>query len=152
MDTALFEGTLVESERILYTPSTFARTNLIHLQECGRLKALSPHTSHRENLASYLCFIVLEAPVPSNTTRSTTRSLPETVCFWTVKRATSTAAPISSGHLNGPTFMVRTCPESMKNIPSAAVLPAFAPKALPRIRKFLTASVKRRLPPIMSAI
>ena len=50
MDTALFEGTLVESERILYTPSTFARTNLIHLQECGRLKALSPHTSHRENL------------------------------------------------------------------------------------------------------
>ena len=60
MDTALFEGTLVESERILYTPSTFARTNLIHLQECGRLKALSPHTSHRENLASYLCFIVLE--------------------------------------------------------------------------------------------
>ena len=40
----------------------------------------------------------------------------------------------------------------MKNIPSAAVLPAFAPKALPRIRKFLTASVKRRLPPIMSAI
>ena len=44
MDTALFEGTLVESERILYTPSTFARTNLIHLQECGRLKALSPHT------------------------------------------------------------------------------------------------------------
>ena len=52
MDTALFEGTLVESERILYTPSTFARTNLIHLQECGRLKALSPHTSHRENLAS----------------------------------------------------------------------------------------------------
>ena len=69
MDTALFEGTLVESERILYTPSTFARTNLIHLQECGRLKAVSythlrahesPHTSHRENLASYLCFIVLE--------------------------------------------------------------------------------------------
>ena len=60
MDTSLFEGTLVESERILYTPSTFARTNLIHLQECGRLKALSPHTSHRENLASYLCFIVLE--------------------------------------------------------------------------------------------
>ena len=52
MDTALFEGTLVESERILYTPSTFARTNLIHLQECGRLNALSPHTSHRENLAS----------------------------------------------------------------------------------------------------
>ena len=108
MDTALFEGTLVESERILYTPSTFARTNLIHLQECGRLKALSPHTSHRENLASYLCFIVLEGSGTSNTTRSTTHSLPEIVCFWTVKKVTSTAAPISSGHLNGRTFMVRT--------------------------------------------
>ena len=32
MDTALFEGTLVESERILYTPSTFART----LARCTR--------------------------------------------------------------------------------------------------------------------
>ena len=38
MDTALFEGTLVESERILYTPSTFARTNLIHPGRYGREK------------------------------------------------------------------------------------------------------------------
>lgn len=48
------------SNRILYTPSSFGRTNLFHLQEIGRLTALSPHTSKREELLSYLCFVVLE--------------------------------------------------------------------------------------------
>ena len=60
MDTSLFTGALVESRRILYTPSAFARTNLIHLQETGTLKAKKPHESRRENLSSYLCFIVLD--------------------------------------------------------------------------------------------
>lgn len=60
MDTSLFTGALVESRRILYTPSAFARTNLIHLQETGSLKAKKPHESRRENLSSYLCFIVLD--------------------------------------------------------------------------------------------
>lgn len=57
------EGTninTVESERILYTPSSFAKANLIHIQEVGKLKALEPHTSRRESLNSYLFFIVLE--------------------------------------------------------------------------------------------
>lgn len=60
MDTSLFTGNLVESRRILYTPSAFAKTNLIHLQETGTLNAKKPHISRRENLSSYLCFIVLE--------------------------------------------------------------------------------------------
>lgn len=59
MDTSLFQGNLVESERILYTPSPFAKGSLLHLQETGELKACRPHTSKRENLASYLFFIVL---------------------------------------------------------------------------------------------
>jgi len=50
----------VESSRILYTPSDFARTSLLHLQEIGSLKALRPHTSARENLVSYLCFVVVD--------------------------------------------------------------------------------------------
>lgn len=49
----------VESNRILYTPSVFAKTNLIHLQEAGNLTALMPHTNKRENLASYLFFIII---------------------------------------------------------------------------------------------
>lgn len=50
----------VESDRILYTPSAFAKTNLLYLQETGRLKALAPHTSSRDSLRSCLCFTVLE--------------------------------------------------------------------------------------------
>lgn len=48
----------VASNRVLYTPSTFARTSLLHLQEVGSLRALRPHTSKRSNLASFLCIIV----------------------------------------------------------------------------------------------
>lgn len=48
----------VQSERILYTPSSFARESLFHLQEVGSLKALRGHTSRREGLQSFLCFVV----------------------------------------------------------------------------------------------
>lgn len=60
MESSLFYGNLVKSERIIYTPSVFANTNLIHLQEVGELTALKPHTSKRENLSSYLFFVVLK--------------------------------------------------------------------------------------------
>ena len=50
----------VDSRRILYTPSSFARESLLHLQEVGTLRALQPHTSRREDLRSYLCFLVEE--------------------------------------------------------------------------------------------
>lgn len=59
MDSTLFYGDIVESRRILYTPSHFARTNLIHLQEIGELTARCPHTSRREHLSSFLFFIIL---------------------------------------------------------------------------------------------
>lgn len=48
----------VNSSRVLYTPSFFARESLLHLQEVGSLTAVSPHTSKREKLQSYLCFVV----------------------------------------------------------------------------------------------
>lgn len=57
---SLFQGISVQSNRIIYTPSGFARANLLHLQEVGELKALKPHTSSRENLVSFLFFIVTE--------------------------------------------------------------------------------------------
>jgi AraC-like DNA-binding protein len=56
----LFQGTLVNAKRIIYTPSGFARTNLLHLQETGELEALKPHTSSRKNLISYLFLLVLK--------------------------------------------------------------------------------------------
>lgn len=50
--------TIVDSNRILYTASPFARSSLLHLQEVGELTALQPHTSSRSDLPSYLFFIV----------------------------------------------------------------------------------------------
>ena len=57
---SLFQGISVQSNRIIYTPSAFARANLLHLQEAGELKALKPHTSSRENLFSFLFFLVTD--------------------------------------------------------------------------------------------
>lgn len=48
----------VDASRIIYTPSFFAKSSLFYLQETGKLKALSLHKSLRENLKSYLFFIV----------------------------------------------------------------------------------------------
>ena len=61
MEQELFnpQSSSVSSSRILYTPSTFARTSLFHLQEVGSLQAIHPHTSKRSDLVSFLCFVVL---------------------------------------------------------------------------------------------
>ena len=58
MENTFFSENGESSHRILYTPSHFARTNLMHLQEIGVLQAQSLHTSQREQLASYLFFMV----------------------------------------------------------------------------------------------
>lgn len=65
MDRELFnpQSSSVTSSRILYTPSTFARTSLLHLQEVGSLQTIHPHTSTRTNLTSFLCFVVLSGNV-----------------------------------------------------------------------------------------
>ena len=52
-------SSIVASNRILYTPSSFARTSLLHLQEIGELEARRSHTSSRSGLKSYLFFTVV---------------------------------------------------------------------------------------------
>lgn len=59
MDTLFAQSGSVSSTRIIYTPSTFARSSLIHLQETGTLQALYPHKSERHGLHSFLFFTVL---------------------------------------------------------------------------------------------
>ncbi|WP_225047580.1 AraC family transcriptional regulator [Lacticaseibacillus kribbianus] len=54
----LFHGDLVNADRLLYTPSEFAKASLLYLQEIGSLRAQKPHRSQREDLASYLFFTV----------------------------------------------------------------------------------------------
>ena len=53
-------ASIVSSDRVLYTPSEFAKTSLMHLQEIGTLRALQAHTSSREGLQSFLFFTVLD--------------------------------------------------------------------------------------------
>lgn len=49
---------IVSSNRVLYTPTAFARSALLYLQEIGSLQAEQPHTSSRTHLSSYLFFCV----------------------------------------------------------------------------------------------
>lgn len=58
MAESLFHGNLVTTQRIVYTPSQFAKNTLLYLQETGFLVANNPHTSKRSGLSSYLFFIV----------------------------------------------------------------------------------------------
>lgn len=59
MNSNLFTSSpSVQSSRILYTPSSFAHSSLLHLQEAGSLTAICSHTSKREKLQPYLCFMV----------------------------------------------------------------------------------------------
>ncbi|MCD7864403.1 MAG: AraC family transcriptional regulator [Lachnospiraceae bacterium] len=60
MNNTLFTNAYVSSRRRIYTPSVFAHSSLLHLQECGQLTAARPHVSSRSNLESYLFFLVLK--------------------------------------------------------------------------------------------
>ncbi len=59
MKSSMFHGSIVTANRIIFTPSAFAKENLLFLQETGQLQARKPHTSKRRNLSSLLFFIVL---------------------------------------------------------------------------------------------
>lgn len=54
----MYYGEETETNRLIYTPSSFAKSSLLYLQEIGELKALKPHTSQRDHLSSYLFFHV----------------------------------------------------------------------------------------------
>lgn len=48
------------SNRIITTPSSYAKEHYLYVQEVGTLQSLEPHVSRRQNLNSYLFFIVLQ--------------------------------------------------------------------------------------------
>lgn len=60
MSEKLFEDHgMTSSDRRIHTPSAFARKNLNFVQETGRLKSLKAHSCVRENLDSFLFFLVI---------------------------------------------------------------------------------------------
>ncbi len=48
------------SNRIFATPSAYARKHYLFVQEVGTLQSLEPHVSKRQNLNSFLFFIVMD--------------------------------------------------------------------------------------------
>ena len=48
------------SNRILPTPSSYAREHYLYVQEIGTLQSLEPHVSKRQNLNSFLFLVVLD--------------------------------------------------------------------------------------------
>ena len=75
----IFKGNTADSERILYTPSPFARENLFFLQEAGSLKAKAAHVSQRSYLDSFL-FIVIESGSGTVTVRNQEYALSQVDC------------------------------------------------------------------------
>ena len=51
---------VVESKRIQYTASRFAKKSLLYLQESGFSRSITKHTSYRNYLDSFLFFTVIE--------------------------------------------------------------------------------------------
>ena len=118
MEQELFnpQSSSVSSSRIIYTPSTFARTSLLHLQEVGSLQAVHPHTSTRTDLVSFLCFVVLSGK-GSLKYEGVDYEL-ETACLSTAGKRTAILHPIISGRSNGATSMhhpFRLCMRSTKS-------------------------------------
>lgn len=58
MSTYFVEEGKTSANRVIHTPSSYARKNLSYVQEAGELTSLKPHSCVRENLKSYLFFIV----------------------------------------------------------------------------------------------
>lgn len=59
-DSLFSNGGMTQSDRCLHTPGSFARENLLYVQEVGKLRSLKPHRCVRENLESFLFLIVLD--------------------------------------------------------------------------------------------
>lgn len=53
------QSDITKSERVLHTPSAFAKNALFYMQEAGTLQSLKSHLCQRENLNSFLFIIVL---------------------------------------------------------------------------------------------
>ena len=120
MSTPIFPQTSVTSNRIIYTPSEFAKTSLLHLQETGELKAERPHTNSRSGLDSYLFFIVISGS-GNLIYDDATYKLKTNDCVFIVKSRILIVHQITSGSLNGYISMAQTYRIYMTNISAGAV-------------------------------
>ncbi len=125
MDKIYFLNTnlsIVSSNRVLYTPSSFAKSSLLHLQEIGELSALRAHTSSRSNLQSFLFFVVIKGSGTLIYDGKLIRWRRRAVCLSTVKTPTLTQQTKTiSGPSAGPIFSAQPYHLSTINTVSEAV-------------------------------
>ncbi|WWR15514.1 AraC family transcriptional regulator [Lachnospiraceae bacterium JLR.KK008] len=69
------------SDRVLVTPSPYAKEHYLYVQEIGTLQSLHPHISKRQNLSSLLFFIVTSGQ-GTLTYRERTWQLHQGDCAW----------------------------------------------------------------------
>lgn len=139
MNQELFnpQSSSVNSSRIIYTPSTFARTSLLHLQEVGSLQAVHPHISQRENLVSFLCFIVLSGEGELSYEGQTYQLHAGDCVFIDCRKRTVIRLPIISGRFSGVTSMPHPFRLCMRNTRSAAVGRCSTRRISSRLRIYL---------------
>lgn len=140
MDQELFnpQSSSVTSSRILYTPSTFARTSLLHLQEVGSLHAIHPHTSTRTNLTSFLCFVVLSG-TGSLTYEGTTYGLFQGDCvFIDCRKAYSHSTSDNLWFLQWCHFYAPSLPAVYEKYKERGGSPVFHPDTVTPITDILT--------------
>ncbi len=59
-DGLFFTDNMTQSDRCLHTPGSFAKQNLLYVQEVGTLQSVQPHRCTREKIDSFLFLAVLE--------------------------------------------------------------------------------------------
>lgn len=123
----------VSSQRILYTPSEFARTSLLYLQETGSLHALAAHTSHREHLASYLFFSVTSGSGELNYNGKTYGTAFRRLCFIDCRKPYPMRHRQICGPCSGVIFTAILCLIFTKSIRSAADSRVFSSQGNGRI-------------------
>ena len=97
---------IVFSDRILYTPTSFAKTALLYLQEIGSLQAKKPHTSSAP-ACRHTCFSVLIlVPVNWNIRGSGISWARGTACSLTASCHTRTVRIQTCGLCRGSIFPV----------------------------------------------
>ena len=126
----------VQSSRILYTPSPFARSSLLHLQEVGSLTAIKPHTSKREKLQSYLCFMVEDGEGELVYEGKNYELRSGDVVFIDCRKAYSHSTDQNSGPSVGAISTVRSCLLSLKSIKSAEESLLFTQKSRKHLLTF----------------
>ena len=128
----------VSSQRILYTPSEFARTSLLYLQETGSLHALAAHTSHREHLASYLFFSVTSGSGELNYNGKTYALHSGDCVFIDCRKPYSHATSADLWTLQWCHFYGHTMPDIYKKYQERGGQPVFHPKEMEELVEVMT--------------